>query len=253
MSGLPAGLIEKDYVNTLILSGVYQHPFTKEMLAFKGGTAIYKLYFPTKWRFSEDLDFTATYGTNGNEVIGIFGEILDKLNEPDPNIFIMHSSHSNPGYVQMKIQYNGPLGGRNTTKIDISLRENVHFPVIKMIYKPQYVDMHDFTLSAYSIEEIMVEKIRALFQRTRVRDLFDVHKLVQVKDFDQKQIREGLKLKSIEKDIELNTASVFNEKIKNELAGYWEKGLGLLTKDLPEYDDVYADVRDYVCELVDGE
>ena len=253
-TGLPAGLIEKDYANTLILKEVYKHNLTKDMLVFKGGTAIYKLYFPTKWRFSEDLDFTtSSFGISGNKIVELFNEIIDGLNAENPDTFEISSSHTNPGYTQIKIQYNGPLGSRNTTKIDISLKENIHFPIVKMVHEPSYIDIEKFTVNAYSIEEIMVEKVRSLFQRTRVRDLFDVHKLIHTNNFDKKQIRQALKLKSIEKNVELNTETVLNQNTRDELVGYWEKSLGLFTKDLPDYDDVHTDVQEYVCKLIDGE
>ena len=61
----------------------------------------------------------------------------------------------------------------------------------------------------------MVEKVRSLFQRTRVGDLFDVHKLIHMKNFDQKQIRQVLKIKSMEKEVELNTETVFAQKTRN--------------------------------------
>ncbi len=57
----------------------------------------------------------------------------------------------------------------------------------------------------------------------------------------------------MEKDVELNTETVFNQKTRNELVGYWEKSLGLFTKYLPKYDDVYISVQEYVCKLIDGE
>ena len=80
-----------------------------------------------------------------------------------------------------------------------------------------------------------------------------MHKLIHMKNFDQKQIRQVLKIKSMEKEVELNTETVFAQKTRNELVGYWEKSLGLFTKDLPEYDDVHTDVQEYVFKLVDGE
>lgn len=49
----------ENYVNFWILHAIYTGPFD-DALVFKGGTALSKLYFPDVWRFSEDLDFTAT-------------------------------------------------------------------------------------------------------------------------------------------------------------------------------------------------
>jgi predicted nucleotidyltransferase component of viral defense system len=56
--GVTAGLAEKNYVNSWVLYAIYSSDI--DGLVFKGGTALSKLYFPELWRFSEDLDFTAT-------------------------------------------------------------------------------------------------------------------------------------------------------------------------------------------------
>jgi len=53
------GLMEKDYVNGWILQALFTSSFSDQMI-FKGGTALSKVYFPERWRFSEDLDFTVT-------------------------------------------------------------------------------------------------------------------------------------------------------------------------------------------------
>jgi uncharacterized protein len=48
--------IEKDYVLTWTLLAIAESPL-RDRLAFKGGTALKKVYIPD-YRFSEDLDFT---------------------------------------------------------------------------------------------------------------------------------------------------------------------------------------------------
>lgn len=52
------GILEKDYVLTEVLKALSQVSRLNEVLIFKGGTALRKVYFP-HWRYSEDLDFTA--------------------------------------------------------------------------------------------------------------------------------------------------------------------------------------------------
>lgn len=54
---LPLGMIEKEYVLTLVLREIYVSTF-KNILAFKGGTALHMLYLHK--RLSVDLDFTAS-------------------------------------------------------------------------------------------------------------------------------------------------------------------------------------------------
>ncbi len=57
-TGFDVATLEKDYALTWLLSGIYwEDSKLRDILIFKGGTAIRKIYFP-EWRLSEDLDFT---------------------------------------------------------------------------------------------------------------------------------------------------------------------------------------------------
>ncbi len=57
-TGFDVGTLEKDYALTWLLNGIYSDDSgLRNVLVFKGGTAIRKVYFP-EWRLSEDLDFT---------------------------------------------------------------------------------------------------------------------------------------------------------------------------------------------------
>src|SRR6266571_2073050 len=59
--GIPWDVLERDYILSWILAGIYQVPLLRETLVFKGGTALKKCYFGD-YRFSEDLDFTGVRG-----------------------------------------------------------------------------------------------------------------------------------------------------------------------------------------------
>ncbi len=54
-TGFDLATLEKDYALTWLLSGIYSRDSKlRELLIFKGGTAIRKIYFP-EWRLSERL------------------------------------------------------------------------------------------------------------------------------------------------------------------------------------------------------
>jgi len=57
-TGVPVGTVEKDLAITCTLLAISKIRL-RDHLAFKGGTAIKKVYYPDS-RFSEDLDFTVT-------------------------------------------------------------------------------------------------------------------------------------------------------------------------------------------------
>jgi predicted nucleotidyltransferase component of viral defense system len=118
--GVTAGLAEKNYVNSWILYGIYNSQL-KDALVFKGGTALSKLYFPELWRFSEDLDFTAT-----TEIDNLREKLEEALSEIETESGIsfevtsFHEAGDPVEYVQIKVQYDAVLGQRNTTDLDIN-------------------------------------------------------------------------------------------------------------------------------------
>ena len=65
--GLGDKTIEKDYVLTWVLHSIAASPLQGK-LAFKGGTAIKKMYVP-EYRFSEDLDFTVLDSETTNDTL----------------------------------------------------------------------------------------------------------------------------------------------------------------------------------------
>ena len=71
---IPEAAIERDYVLAWLLSGLAGHPL-RELLAFKGGTALRRCWF-ADYRFSEDLDFTLTRPISLEEILARLNEIF---------------------------------------------------------------------------------------------------------------------------------------------------------------------------------
>lgn len=185
-----AGLAEKNYVNSWILYAIYAGPFD-ESLVFKGGTALSKLYFPDVWRFSEDLDFTAT--ESWSNVADELADALTAIEAVSGITFTVNSVHEAGDpieYVQAKVQYDAVLGQKNTTDIDITFKEPVIFPIVD--HEHSYEDVPSVTIPAYSIEEIFVEKLRSLYQRARTRDYYDIYRLLDQEQFDNQIIYTAL-------------------------------------------------------------
>ena len=90
--GFPAGVVEKDYALTWLLYGIYNSEL-KDVLAFKGGTALSKVYFPKFWRLSEDLDFTLTKEIQPQEIESLLENGLNLLNEKTGMNFNIASFH----------------------------------------------------------------------------------------------------------------------------------------------------------------
>ena len=185
--GLRPDTVEKDYVLGWMLHGIYVNQQLKDEWIFKGGTSLKKCFFET-FRFSEDLDFTILKKShlNNDFLLKSFYKIADFIYEQsgidfDKSQFkfkIIDKENSNKS-AQGKIHFKGPLRRKNnytTIKLDLTTDEVLVLkPVKKEVHHP-YSDNPDLGISinCYAFEEVIAEKIRALAQRVRPRDLYDV-------------------------------------------------------------------------------
>lgn len=184
---LAIDVIEKDYVLGWMLAGIAQHPDLATTWIFKGGTCLRKCYYET-YRFSEDLDFTVVHGGPEEPEIlqPIFADVAEWIREESGIELVMDGAgfrrrrnrRGNPT-TQGRIAYRGPNTTRGTlpkVKFDLTSDEVLTSRSEPRPIGHQYSDQPlpvDGVLS-YSIAELFGEKLRALAERCRPRDLYDV-------------------------------------------------------------------------------
>jgi predicted nucleotidyltransferase component of viral defense system len=188
-ANLQPHVVEKDYVLGWLLAGINNHPALCESWVFKGGTCLKKCYFET-YRFSEDLDFTLRDAShiNADFLRNIFTEIAgwvyDQSGIEIPTDRLLFEIFKNPRGIdacQGRIYYGGPMGFSSKhsmpkIKLDLTVDEVlVEEPVMTPV-RHGYSDApaDGITVQSYSYAEVFAEKIRALKERTRPRDLYDV-------------------------------------------------------------------------------
>jgi predicted nucleotidyltransferase component of viral defense system len=66
--------VEQDLIIERALMTIYEDSYLKEKLAFRGGTALYKLYLSPATRYSEDIDLVQITAEP-------FGPIMDRLRD----------------------------------------------------------------------------------------------------------------------------------------------------------------------------
>ena len=189
-------VVEKDYVLGWMLAGINAHEEIAESWIFKGGTCLKKCYFET-YRFSEDLDFTLRDESHLDEdfLRPVFEEIVGWITEQSglniPIDQIEFDIYENPrGRIncQGKIAYRGPVsptsGGWPKIKLDLTADERLVLPSVRRDVFHPYTDRPDGGIGAncYAYEEAFGEKLRALGERTRPRDLYDVVNLYRHTD-----------------------------------------------------------------------
>ncbi|MBP9778005.1 MAG: nucleotidyl transferase AbiEii/AbiGii toxin family protein [Rickettsiaceae bacterium] len=252
--GLTNTVIEKDYALGWLLWGMNNHPISSNDWVFKGGTCLKKCYLET-YRYSEDLDFS--YAGSEQLTVKSLSKILEEISD---NIFeeaglefpkstIKFEIFENPrGTVSIQggIKYRGPVRPQvgidhmPRIKIDLTLDETIIIkPIIKNV-RHEYSDLprNGISILSYEYEEVFAEKLRALTQRLRPRDLYDVVHLYNHKELQPKRdiILSIFSQKCQQRNIPLPTIETFeNHNNRTFIASEWENQLKHQIPVLPDF------------------
>src|SRR4030042_1223499 len=116
------GALEKDYVLTEVLKSLSQVASLNDLLVFKGGTALRKVYF-ADWRYSEDLDFTAKHEMKEEELRQSLYEWYHQLEQTTQIRLTTKMLHKPNGYARVRTQFIGPLAYPGMIFMDLSFDE----------------------------------------------------------------------------------------------------------------------------------
>jgi predicted nucleotidyltransferase component of viral defense system len=249
---LNPAVVEKDFALGWVLAGIYAHEELAESWLFKGGTALKKCFFET-YRFSEDLDFTLLNAGHLDEAFlkRVFAEIGEwvynesgiELPADKQDFEIFRNPRGNIS-CQGKLSYSGPIskksGGLPRIKLDLTADERVVLPPRRVPIFHPYSDAPDggIEVLAYDFVEAFAEKFRALRERTRPRDLYDVVNLYRNTEARPEPVRflEVLRAKCEFKGIEVPRLADL-ELHRGELEAGWEH---MLSHQLPALLPVQA-------------
>jgi predicted nucleotidyltransferase component of viral defense system len=161
---------ERDYIQHLLLFSLYNK---SQELVFKGGTALRIAYKGN--RYSEDLDFNGP--ANVTLIKGIWQDVLQGLHNFGVQGEIRNAWQSEVGY-SFDVSFQGPLyDGRDRTKgkvrVDISTRQE-KIDSQRELVTSEYDDIRPFVATVISPDHLLAEKIRALFMRSKARDVYDI-------------------------------------------------------------------------------
>jgi len=164
--------VEQDLILARAVIEIFSDPFLRERLAFRGGTALQKMYLKEPVRYSEDIDLVQRRAEPIGPVINAIRAKLDVwLGKPKWEL-----SRANASLIYRFDSEIAPVE-RLRLKIETNTRE--HFSILGYSGKTLRIDNPWFTGSAelvtYELEELMGTKLRALYQRQKGRDLYDLH------------------------------------------------------------------------------
>lgn len=179
-SGLRDKLVaERDVVLTYALrvlldTGVMDH------LAFKGGTCLRKLIFGSAGRFSEDLDFTLDTDRPDDDVLTELVEVFNAEHHGIAFTFDEYYKTDDDTSFGGDVYYKHAWNEAGHFRLQVSLRERPTLPVVAGAMKAQayfsHLEFELFDVRALDAVEMIAEKVRAAYQRVKVRDLYDLHR-----------------------------------------------------------------------------
>ena len=180
--------IEQDLILCRALVSIYNDAFLAEHLAFRGGTALGKLYLKPQPRYSEDIDLVQVKAEPIKETIDHLRDALDWLGEP----VVKQKKHNNT--LVFKVQPTDMDAGEIHLKVEINCKE--HFSVLPMVRVPFKVENSWFSgeceVLTYELAELTGTKLRAVYQRRKGRDLFDLWKILTlVPEIDRERVMQS--------------------------------------------------------------
>lgn len=184
-SGVDRRTAGQNVVLTYILKLLFDGSSSKELaesLAFKGGTCLRKMFFGKPSRLSTDLDFTATRGSY-KEIKAELGELLNGRSFYGLDLRVNEwydGEDKTRNTCGVRVGYEAELL-QSEFKLQVSLREKPSLPPRKLPLLEESesyfkaLEFGPFVVPCMTREEIIAEKLRAAFQRTRARDLYDLY------------------------------------------------------------------------------
>ncbi len=232
--GVPVSTIESDYAQNWLLKYL-----SSENMILKGGTGIRKVYIEN-YRFSDDLDFTLKKSINPAGLEEHIKNSITRAHEESginfqQNFEIVPCESGFTVKVYFNIARRGGLPLK--IKLDITLpeKEDILLPVEKRNIIHLFSDECNAFIPAYNLDEILAEKIRTLFERTRPRDLFDVWFFVVN---ENKIIPETCVLQKCEfKNVDIDLSKLL--KRKELFVKTWLNSLRHQIKNLPDPDEAF--------------
>ena len=160
--------IEQDLLLSRAICEIANHRYLGEELIFRGGTAFHKLHLHQALRYSEDLDYVRT--TSGG--IGPLTNALTNLGD-DLGFSVRTKIGEHP-----KVYWSTTAHNNVPIRIKIEVNTHERSPARQVIHQPFAVRSAWWTgeasVAVFDAIEMSATKLRALYQRKKGRDLFDL-------------------------------------------------------------------------------
>ena len=179
-------MVEQDLIICKALVCIFSDEFLASQLAFRGGTALHKLFLTPQSRYSEDIDLVQIHPGPIKPILFRLGEVLSWI----PGKVTKQKRYNNTMFFRMESEV--PPIQPLRLKIEINCYE--HFNVLGLQKMPFEVHNSWFSgrceITTYTLNELIGTKLRALYQRKKGRDLFDLQVALESGNIDVARVLE---------------------------------------------------------------
>ncbi len=177
--------VEQDLVISRALIAIFNHPVLADALAFRGGTALYKLHIHPPARYSEDIDLVQVRAEPAGPMMDAIRKVLDPwLGRP--------RWKQTEGRVTFVYRFQSEDTPPLTLRLKVEINSREHFTVYGFIQQLFSVTSRWFEgraeITTYTLDELMATKFRALYQRRKGRDLFDLSVALEETELDPNRV-----------------------------------------------------------------
>jgi predicted nucleotidyltransferase component of viral defense system len=163
--------VEQDLVISRALVQIFNLEGLGRRLAFRGGTALYKLYLRPAARYSEDIDLVQVTPEPIGDTFDAVRSVLDPwLGAPRRDL--------GEGRVSLVYRFPSEDEPPRPLRLKIEVNSREHFTEHGHVTVPLEVQSEWWSgraeITTYSLDELLGTKLRALYQRRKGRDLFDL-------------------------------------------------------------------------------
>jgi len=164
-------MVEQDLLISRVLLDLFRQDELRQRLAFHGGTALYKLCLAPAARYSEDIDLVQITAGPIKDTVQVIHEVLDSwLSKP--------TYKATQSSVRLLYRYEPEAAPDSLQRLKIEINTREHVAQTTLVSWPFTVASRwvqgAVQITSFSLEELLATKLRALYQRKKGRDLFDL-------------------------------------------------------------------------------
>lgn len=205
--------VEQDLILSRALIEIFQEPLLASSLIVRGGTALQKLYLTKAERYSEDIDLVQESGSR-------IGPTLDAIRKRLDPILGVPRRENNPDNVTLRYRIESEIQPVVPIRLKVEINTREHFNVFGTVTRSFKVRSPWVTSQAevrtFLLEELLATKLRALYQRRKGRDLFDLWIGLTALNANPKKILDAFK-KYMKAEGKRITGNVFEKNLSQKL------------------------------------